>query len=55
MKLGANFFNVLHCRQYCRLWSTGAFTLYFTSQDLPWLHHTAELHTKHIQSTRLAM
>jgi len=27
----------------------------FSPQDLLWLHHTAELHTKHIQSTRLVM
>ena len=41
---------LLHCGQYCRLWSTGAFILYFTSQNLPWLHHTAGLHTEHVQS-----
>ena len=50
-EIRSNLYNVLlHCGQYRRLWSTGAFILYITSQDLSWLHRTAGLHTKHIQS-----
>lgn len=42
---------LLHCGHNHRLWSNSAFWLYITSQDLPWLHHTAGLlHTKHVQS-----
>lgn len=48
----SNHCNVLlHRGQYHRLWSTGAFILYFTSQDLPWLtshcratHQTGSFH-----------
>ena len=50
-KIRSNLCNVLlHCGQYHRFWSTSSFILDFTSQDLPWLHHTAGLHTKHVQS-----